>query len=51
MEYADQLSEWSGFYVPYVETSAKTGLNVEKVFSLLTDNISQYFERMMVEYR
>ncbi|MEE9409559.1 MAG: GTP-binding protein, partial [Candidatus Heimdallarchaeota archaeon] len=44
-EYADQLSEWSGFYVPYVETSAKTGLNVENVFSILAENISQYFER------
>lgn len=51
MEYADQLSQWSGFYVPYMETSAKTGLNVEKVFSLLTESISQYFERMTVEHK
>ncbi|MCG3227660.1 MAG: GTP-binding protein, partial [Candidatus Heimdallarchaeota archaeon] len=50
MEYADQLSQWSGFYVPYMETSAKTGLNVEQVFSLLTESISQYFERMTVEH-
>jgi small GTP-binding protein len=48
-EYADQLSEWSGFYVPYIETSAKTGLNVEKVFQVLTENISSYFERMLIE--
>ncbi|MHA1222866.1 MAG: GTP-binding protein [Candidatus Heimdallarchaeaceae archaeon] len=48
-EYADQLSEWSGFYVPYMETSAKTGLNVEKVFTLLTEQISAYFERMRIE--
>ncbi len=51
MEYADQLSQWSGFYVPYMETSAKTGLNVEQVFSLLTESISQYFERMTVEHK
>jgi len=48
-DYAEQLSEWSGFYVPYIETSAKTGLNVEKVFNTLTQNISAYFERMMVK--
>ncbi len=48
-EYADQLSEWSGFYIPYIETSAKTGLNVETVFSVLTENISAYFEKMTVE--
>lgn len=51
MEYADQLSQWSGFYVPYMETSAKTGLNVEQVFSLLTESISQYFERMTIEHQ
>ena len=51
MEYADQLSQWSGFYVPYMETSAKTGLNVEQVFALLTESISQYFERMTVEHK
>ncbi len=51
MEYADQLSQWSGFYVPYMETSAKTGLNVEQVFALLTESISQYFERMTVEHQ
>lgn len=48
-EYADQLSAWSGFYVPYVETSAKTGLNVESVFTLLTEQISRYFEQMRIE--
>ena len=48
-EYADQLSEWSGFYVPYMETSAKTGLNVEAVFDTLVQNISAYFERLTVE--
>ena len=48
-EYADQLSEWSGFYVPYMETSAKTGLNVEAVFDSLVQNISAYFERLTIE--
>jgi small GTP-binding protein len=48
-EYADQLSEWSGFYVPYLETSAKTGLNVDKVFSILAENISSYFESLTLE--
>ncbi len=48
-EYAEQLSEWSGFYVPYMETSAKTGLNVEQVFEALVQNISAYFERLTIE--
>lgn len=38
-QYADQLSEWSGFDVPYIESSALTGLNVTNVFTDLIDEI------------
>lgn len=38
-EYASQLSDWSGFNVPYIESSAKTGLNVDLIFESLVQNI------------
>ena len=38
-EYAKQLSEWSGMDIPYIESSAKTGLNVDQIFDSLIDNI------------
>lgn len=38
--YAEQLSEWSEMDVPYVETSAKTGLNVDLIFNSIVDNIN-----------
>ena len=37
--YAKDLSEWSGFDVPYVETSAKFGDNVEQSFETLIKQI------------
>jgi len=43
-DYARSLSNWSGFEVPYIETSAKTGENVEKAFITLIENIVKFFE-------
>ncbi|MBY9001303.1 MAG: GTP-binding protein [Candidatus Heimdallarchaeota archaeon] len=37
--YAKDLSEWSGFDVPYIETSAKFGDNVEQSFETLIKQI------------
>jgi len=45
-EYARSLSAWSGFTVPYIETSAKTGENVDEAFKTLLKNIVLYYERM-----
>ncbi len=39
IDYAKQLTDWAELDVPYVEASAKTGLNVEKIFSVLIENI------------
>ncbi|MFQ5979602.1 MAG: GTP-binding protein [Candidatus Heimdallarchaeota archaeon] len=44
---AEKLSEISrhwGFEVPYLETSAKMGRNVEDAFDLLATNISQFIQ-------
>lgn len=42
-QYAQSLSQWSTFDVPYIETSAKTGVNVQYAFeSLARQIISQY---------
>lgn len=40
-EYAKKLSEWTKFEVPYIETSALSGLNVEDAFRNLINNIDQ----------
>ncbi|MHA1305093.1 MAG: GTP-binding protein [Candidatus Heimdallarchaeaceae archaeon] len=48
VDYARSLSNWSGFTVPYIETSAKTGENVEEAFIKLIENIVQFFEKNMV---
>ncbi len=42
MEYAKNLSGWSNFEIPYVETSAKDGSNVEEAFEILLRNIENY---------
>ena len=47
-DYAQTLSTWSGFNVPYLETSALTGLNVEKAFKELTSQIIQYYEQQKI---
>jgi small GTP-binding protein len=44
-QYANSLTEWTGFDVPYLETSAKTGLNIEKAFALLSDQIEQFLDK------
>ncbi len=38
-KYAESLSEWLGWNVPYMETSAKTGENVEESFLILANNV------------
>ena len=43
VQYAKTLTEWSGFKVPYVETSAKTGEHVEEAFLELLQNIMSFF--------
>jgi small GTP-binding protein len=44
-EYAKALSDWSGYSVPYLETSAKSGHNVDLAFVQLFNNISAYLEQ------
>ncbi len=39
IEYATQLSSWAELEVPYVEASAKTGLNVMSIFEIIIENI------------
>ncbi len=46
-EYARTLTEWSGFEVPYIETSAKTGENVDEAFMVLFKNIVKYYEMLL----
>ncbi len=48
-DYAQTLSTWSGFNVPYLETSALTGLNVEEAFKVLTSQIIQYYEQQKMK--
>lgn len=45
-EYARSLSSWSGFTVPYIETSAKTGENVDEAFRTLLKNIVIFYEQL-----
>ena len=47
-QYAKMLSDWSGFSVPYIETSAKSGLNVEEAFQTLLKNVNVYLEQFRV---
>lgn len=39
IQYATDLAEWAKMDVPYIETSAKTGFNVDKMFGTLIQNI------------
>ena len=48
-QYAESLAKWSGFEVPYIETSAKTGENVESAFETLAKQITLYFEKERVK--
>ena len=34
-EYAESLTEWGNYDIEYIETSAKTGANVEEAFKSL----------------
>ncbi|OLS24655.1 MAG: GTPase KRas precursor [Candidatus Heimdallarchaeota archaeon LC_2] len=38
-EYAKELTEWAKMDVPFIETSAKTGFNVDHMFETLIKNI------------
>ena len=44
LEYARNLSEWSNIEIPYVETSAKDGSNVNEAFVNLLGNIESHHE-------
>ncbi len=44
-QYAAALSQWTGFDVPYLETSAKSGLNVEEAFGLLSKQIELFLDK------
>ena len=48
-EYARSLSEWSGFDVPYIETSAKTGQNVQAAFETLARQILIFYEKEKIK--
>ncbi|MHA1204737.1 MAG: Rab family GTPase [Candidatus Heimdallarchaeaceae archaeon] len=48
-DYAEKLTMWSGYHVSYVETSAKTGENVEKAFSELALQLVRNLEKLKVE--
>jgi len=39
IKYAEKLSKWANLDIPYIETSAKTDLNVNKVFATLLKNM------------
>jgi len=49
LEYAKKLSEWSGFTIPYIETSAKTGENVNKAFHILIDQILESSKSTIIQ--
>ena len=40
--YAESLANWSGFEVPYFESSALNGLNIEEIFLNLKAEIDNY---------
>ena len=39
LKYAKDLTEWSGFEVPYIESSALTGENIDMIFNQLIEEI------------
>lgn len=43
-KYAEVLSDWSNLDVRIFETSAKTGLNIDKIFEHLLEEINTYLE-------
>lgn len=44
LDYAQSLSSWSSFEIPYIETSALSGDNVEDGFAILLRNIENYLD-------
>lgn len=40
--YAKELSDWANFTVPYIETSAKGGNNVDMAFKEMVKSINEY---------
>jgi small GTP-binding protein len=39
-EYAQALTNWAELEIPYIESSAKTGLNVDHIFQSIVSNIA-----------
>jgi len=48
--YAQVLSDWCGFDVPYVESSALTGELVDEAFQSLIRNVNTYLDQVRAEY-
>jgi Ras-related protein Rab-11A len=48
-KYAKALEGWSGYEIPYIETSAKYGDNVEKAFHILIKQIIKSTQTEVVE--
>jgi small GTP-binding protein len=48
-DYAKRLSEWSGYQVPYIETSAKLGNNVVDSFDTLVRQILRQSQMSVVK--
>ena len=48
-DYAELLSIWSGFKVPYIETSAQNGENVEPAFETLTEQLMKQAYKEEIE--
>ncbi len=47
LKYSETISKQLGFPIPYVETSAKTGTNIDKAFYTLAHTIVRYAIRML----
>ena len=50
-DYAEQLSIWSGFKIPYIETSAQNGDNVEPAFKTLIEQLTKQTYGEEIELR
>ena len=47
LEYAKDLSNWANMEVPFIETSAKTGFNVDLMFDTIMENINRAYNPIL----